>query len=177
MKVLLIAAMTADGYIGKTKDHLAVEWTNKEDQYLFKHFVKENGGNMVMGHNTFMTLAKSIPTVFNKSMPGRRFLVYSHQPEVIMQYPNMEVVTEDPKTLIKRLEGEGMGTLVVCGGAQIYTMFMQAGVVDDIYIDMQATLFGDGVPLLNAPVDAEIELTDIKRLGDNNVLLSYAVKK
>jgi dihydrofolate reductase len=176
MKVSIIVAMTADGYIGRTSDHLATAWTNMEDKYLFTHYVKE-AGNMVMGLNTFKTTAEKFPGVFNKSMPGRRLLVYTPDPEEVTKYANVEAVSEPPEKLVKRLEKEGIKHLAVCGGTTIYTMFMQAGLVQDIYVDMQATLFGAGMPFLNASVDTEIELKDIKRLGDNNVLLHYIVKK
>jgi dihydrofolate reductase len=169
--------MTADGYIGKDKDHLATNWTNPEDKYLFTHFVKDQGGNMVMGLNTFLTTAKKFPTVFNKVMPGRRLLVYTYNPEDVTAYPNVEAVTEPPEQLVARLKKEGLKTLTVCGGSQIYTMFMQAGVVDDLYIDMQATLFGKGISLFSDSVEATISLQEIKRLGNNNVLLHYRVEK
>jgi len=176
MKVSIIAAMTADGFIGKTPDQSSTEWTNPEDKYLFTEYVKA-ANNMVMGLNTFLSTARKFPTVFNKSMPGRRLLVYTHHPEKIAQYPNVEAVSESPKELVRRLEDEGVKALAICGGSQIYTMFMQAGVVDEIAIDVQATAFGAGVGLFNAPIEAQIELTETKRLGDNNLLLHYKVKK
>lgn len=176
MKVSIIAALTADGFIGKTPDQSSTEWTNREDQYLFKKYVKA-ANNMVMGLNTFLSTARRFPTVFNKSMPGRRLLVYTHHPEKIAQYENVEVVSELPEELVKRLEREDVHELAICGGSHIYTMFMQAGVVDDLYIDVQATLFGSGVGLFNAPLTAQITLQDTKRIGDNNLLLHYKVKK
>lgn len=176
MKVMIIAAMTADGHIGQDKDHIATAWTNPEDQYLFRHFVKE-ANNMVMGYNTFMTTARKYPTVFIKSMPGRRLIVYTNRPERVAEYPEVEATSEDPGTLVKRLENEGVEALAICGGTQVYTAFMKAGVVDDLYIDMQATIFGSGVPLFSDTVDAQLTLKDIKRLGDDNVLLHYAVIK
>jgi dihydrofolate reductase len=176
MKISIIVAMTADGYIGRTSDHLATTWTNEEDKYLFTHYVKE-AGNMVMGLNTFKTTAEKFPGVFNKSMPGRRLLVYTPDPEEVMKYANVEPVTESPKDLVKRLEKEGVKHLAVCGGTSIYTMFLQAGLVQDIYVDMQATLFGAGMPFVNQSLETEIELKEIKRLGHNNVLLHYIVKK
>ena len=177
MKVSIIAAMTADGFIGKTGEHLSTEWTNPEDKFLFTEYVK-GAGNMVMGLKTFLTTAQKVPSVFNKSMPGRRLLVYTHNPEAVAEYENVEAVSEPPAELVARLELEGVKALAVCGGAQIYTMFMEAGVVDDLYIDMQATVFGAGVPLFSAPLENQtITLGVVKRLGDNNVLLHYRVKK
>ena len=174
MKVMIIAAMTADGFIGKNADHLATSWTNAEDKYLFTHFVQQ-ANTMVMGYNTFMTTARKYPSVFVKSMPGRRLLVYTHNAAAVEKYPQVEAVSEPPAELVARLEREGVQALAVCGGAQIYTMFMQVGVVHDLYIDMQATLFGAGVPLFNAPVEASLTLQTIKRLGPNNALLHYRI--
>ena len=56
-------------------------------------------------------------------------------------------------------------------------MFMQAGVVDDIYIDVQATLFGSGVPLFTAPLENQITLEETERIGDNNLLMHYKVHR
>lgn len=176
MKTFIIAAVTADGFIGQTSDQNSTDWTNSEDKYLFTHYVQE-ANNMVMGLNTFLTTARRFPGVFNKTMPGRRLLVYTHNPDAVAQYQNVEVVTESPQELVQRLEHEGVQALAVCGGAQIYTMFMQAGVVNDLYIDVQATVFGSGIGLFNGPLDARITLEDTKRLGDNNMLLHYAVTK
>lgn len=176
MNVSIIAAMTADGYIGKTPEQSATEWTNPEDKYLFTEYVRA-ANNMVMGLNTFLSTARRFPTVFNKSMPGRRLFVYTHHPEKVAEYPNIEVVTEAPEELVKRLESEGVEALAICGGAQINTMFMRAGVVDELYIDMQATLFGSGIGLFNGDFEANITLESTKRLGDNNLLMHYKVTK
>src|SRR5688572_19487577 len=146
MKVNIIVAMTADGYIGRTGEHLSTEWTNKDDKYLFATYVKA-ANNMVMGLNTFLTTAKKYPTVFNKSMP------------------------------VQRLASEGVEELAICGGTQVYTMFMKAGVVDNLYVDVQATVFGTGVALFSESLDHPISLQEVKRIGDNNVLLHYKVVK
>ena len=176
MKVSIIVAMTADGFIGRNGDDLSTTWTNKEDKYLFTKYIKA-ANNMVMGLSTFMTTAKKFPSVFNKTMPGRRLFVYTHHPEAVAAYENVEAVSEAPQDFIARLEKEGVQELAICGGAQICTMFMQAGVVDDLYVDVQATLFGKGVPLFTAPLQAQIALEDTERIGDNNLLLHYKVQK
>ena len=176
MNTLLVAAMTADGYIARTSDHLATAWTNPEDRSVFTDIVKP-AGTMVMGYTTFMTTARKSPSVFTRSMPGRRLLVYTHHPHSVAGYPAIEAVTEPPSALVQRLAGEAVDTLAVCGGTNVYTMFMAAGVVDELYIDMQATLFGTGVALFNKPLVTRIALENTRRLGDNNILLHYKVRK
>jgi dihydrofolate reductase len=177
MKVIIIAAMTADGFIGADDSHLATTWTSKEDNQTFRRLIRE-AGNMVMGFKTFMTIAKVSPSVFTKSIPGRRFIVYTSKPEVVTKYPEMETTTEDPAHLVKRLEKEGVKTLAVCGGASIYTQFMQAGTVDELYLDIEPVVFGQGVSLFSAPVNARLRLLNSQQLNDTGTTLHhYAVIK
>ena len=56
-------------------------------------------------------------------------------------------------------------------------LMLEAGVVDDLYIDVQATLFGTGVPLFTAPLENQITLEETERIGDNNLLMHYKVHK
>ncbi len=176
MNIFIVAAMTADGYIGKDASHLSTDWTNKADKELFTRYIKQ-ANNMVMGRSTFLTTAQKYPTVFTKSMPGRRLFVFTHHPEDITDYPEVEATAETPQAFIERLEKEGVEDLAICGGTQIYSMFMEAGLVNDLYIDMQATLFGTGQPLFNVPIETTISLQNVERLDDSNVLLHYRVKE
>jgi dihydrofolate reductase len=60
MKTVIVAAITADGFIGRTSDHLA-DWTGKADKKLFVQVTKEAGA-MVMGSRTFATIGGPLYT-------------------------------------------------------------------------------------------------------------------
>jgi dihydrofolate reductase len=164
MKITLLAALTADGFISKSADHLT-DWTSPEDKQLFVRLTKA-AGVMVMGSKTFKTI--------NKALPGRRTIVYTSRPEAI-KVTGVETTSESPQALISRLDQNGVNGLIICGGAQIYTLFMNAGCVDELYITISPRLFGTGQSLFTAEVDQTLELIDSSPLGPGEVLLRYAL--
>jgi dihydrofolate reductase len=166
MKTVLIAAITADGFIGRDSGHLA-DWTGGADKKLFVEVTKAMG-TMVMGSRTFATIGRALP--------GRRTIVYTTHPDDITA-DGVETSSEAPAELVARLTREGADGLAICGGASIYGQFMAAGVVDELYLTVAPKLFGTGVPLFAEPLDATLTLLDTRKLDDNTILLHYAVSK
>lgn len=164
MKVFMIAAVTADGYIARHANHLA-DWTSKEDKQLFVRLTKE-AGVMVMGSTTFKTIGRALP--------GRRMMVYSSKPESI-DTEGVEGVNEEPSELVARLEKEGESGLAICGGASIYNLFIRSGMVDELYLTVEPKLFGTGIQLFAGELDIDLNLIDTEKLNDNTVLLHYKV--
>src|SRR3989344_2550515 len=124
MTTFLIAAVTADGFIARHSQHLA-DWTSKEDKQFFTRKTKE-AGVVIMGLNTFRTIGKPLG--------GRHNIVYAPVGEKL---EGVESTKENPKVLLARLGKEGYREAAICGGATIYTMFMEAGVVDALYLTME----------------------------------------
>jgi dihydrofolate reductase len=164
MKTVLVAAVTADGFIGRDPNHLA-DWTGKADKKLFVEVTKE-AGVMVMGSRTFATIGRALP--------GRRTIVYTSRPDAITA-EGVETTTEDPKALVNRLEKEGAHGLAIAGGASIYQQFMAAGVVDELYITIAPLLFGTGVPLFSGDLNVQLQLLETRTLDDDTVLIHYKV--
>jgi dihydrofolate reductase len=164
MKTVLIAAVTADGFIGRSADHLA-DWTGKADKKLFVEVTKELGV-MVMGSRTFETIGRALP--------GRRTIVYTSHPENITA-EGVETTAEAPAEFVARLAREGANGLAVVGGASIYGQFMGAGVVDELYLTVAPLLFGTGIPLFSMALDRKLELIKTSNLDENTVLLHYQV--
>jgi dihydrofolate reductase len=87
----------------------------------------------------------------------------------------VEVVSDTPADLIKRAAAQGYSELAVCGGASIYTMFLQAGVVDKLYLTIEPILFGQGLPLFDQQLEVKLELVELHRLSDQTTMLEYQV--
>nr|AIA12731.1 Dihydrofolate reductase [uncultured bacterium]AIA12957.1 Dihydrofolate reductase [uncultured bacterium] len=166
MKVFLVAAITADGFIGRDSGHLA-DWTSPEDKKLFVRLTKQ-AGTMVMGSKTFATIGRALP--------GRKTIVYTSKPDEF-NTEGVEATNESPIELVARLENEGVEALAVCGGASIYALFMSAGVVDELYLTVEPLLFGTGVPLFSDQLDCKLSLLELDKLNEHSVLLHYAVQK
>ena len=163
MKTFIIAAITADGFIGKNSTHLA-DWTSKEDKQFFIKMTKR-AGVVIMGQNTYETIGKPLP--------GRLNIIYSHDKE----YEGVEVTQKDPRELLEDLENRGYKEAAIGGGATIYTMFMEQGLVDKLYLSIEPVLFGKGIALFNKELDAKLALISFKQLGEQTVLLEYSVIK
>jgi dihydrofolate reductase len=174
MKVILVAAMTADGYIARHPNHLPTTWTTASDRQLFSRLAKEYD-NILMGLNTFLATAQKYPTVFTKSLPQRRLLVLTHHPEAVTGYPKVEPTALSPQELVAKLEQEGAKGLLVCGGIGIYSEYMQSGLVTELYISIQPTLFGQGMTLFNSNLDVQLQLLDSHSHVDGTVVLHYAI--
>lgn len=166
MKIFIIAALTADGFIGRTADELA-DWSSTEDKRLFARLTKE-AGVMVMGRTTFETIGRALP--------GRRTIVYTNHPETL-NVEGIETTIEPPAALVARLQTENTPGLAVCGGAQVYTQFIQAGVVDELYITISPLLFGRGIGLFTMPLETKLELLEASPLSHQEQLLHYGVHK
>lgn len=161
MKVSIIAALSADGFIARTNDD-RVNWTAKEDKKLFVQLTKA-AGVMVMGARTFAIVG---------ALPGRKTVVYTTHPE---QYAGAAINTTAaaPKLLLETLKQQGYDEVMICGGSHIYDMFLQAGVVTDLYITIEPLLFGQGIRLLQTATTATLALQSCQKLNDHTLALHY----
>lgn len=162
MKVFIIVALTADGFIAKSANHVA-DWTSSEDKKRFVQLTKE-AGVMVMGSRTFATIGRALP--------GRQTLVYTKNRRSII-VDGVETTSESPVELIERLRIKGVAGVAVCGGATIYDLFMRAGVVDELYLTIEPVLFGTGTPLFARPLDVKLELIEMSQPNASGSIFSH----
>lgn len=161
MKVYIIAALSADGFIAKNNSEPSTKWTSKEDTEFFRERTKKSGV-IIMGSRTFETFGA-------KPLPGRRNIIYTES----KKYKDVETTKENPKDLIERLEKEGVEEVAICGGSEIYTMFAEAGVVDKLYLTIENIIFGDGIKLFKRKIDLPVKLRKHTEIGPNTVVLEY----
>ncbi len=121
---------------------------------------------MVMGWRTFQTIGRVLP--------GRRMIVLTSQPGA-QTVEGVEFTNEEPVELLARLEGEGVQSLAVCGGAATYDRFMRAGVVSEVVLSVEPKLFGKGVPLFADTLEVNLSLEEIQKLNEHTVMIRYQV--
>jgi dihydrofolate reductase len=172
MHCFLIAAMTADGYIGRSDTDRSFDWTSEADKKFYVEMIKR-AGTVVMGSRTFGT--------FTRYPKGLHFVVYTSRPDEFVN-PKPEVITTqatqlDPQALISQLAAEGREEVAICGGSSVYSMFLKSGVVDTLYLSVEPVLFGQGVPLLSEQLNIDLQLKESRRLSEETLLLEYRVRK
>lgn len=167
MRVLILAAITLDGKIARG-DAEFTGWSSREDKRLFARTSRE-AGVVVMGRRTFETLP--VP------LPGRLNVVLSHERPATLP-DGVEYTAESPELVIASLAQRGYESVVIGGGASVYRAFLEAKLVDELWLTVEPLTFGAGISLLGAaPLDLRLSLLSVERLGEGSVHLRYQVEK
>ena len=166
MNVWLIAAVSADGKIAKTSEQSSLDWTSKEDTRFFIDKTKE-AGVVIMGRKTFDTIGKPLK--------GRRIIVMTRQSDLAFVGEGVEYSTLQPEDLLRQLATQGVETVALAGGSSVYSHFLQANLVTDVYLTVEPILFGAGIPLASGFDRIQMRLEDLTKLNDQSVLLHYKI--
>lgn len=165
-KVILIAAMSIDGFIAPA-DKVALPsttWTSKEDWQFFTKRSKAIGV-MILGSTTFETI--------NRALPERRMIVMTSQPNRYVQFSDssLEFTSQDPSAILQRLADQGVKEVALCGGSAIYTLFMQQNLVDELELTVEPFIFGAGVKLFDGAIDQRFEVIGQEKLNEQGTVV------
>jgi dihydrofolate reductase len=166
MKVILVAAISADGKIAERTDQSSMDWTSKEDTKFFIEKTKQ-AGTVIMGYKTFATI--------NKPLKGRRLIVLTRDTSKVTPMSDVEFTSLEPAALVRKLEAEGVTEIVLGGGSTIYGQFLEVGLVTDVFLTIEPFLFGTGVPLAQGFERVSLMLESVKQLNEQSILIHYFV--
>lgn len=168
MEVFIIAALSADGKIAEKVDQNSTDWTSKEDLQFFVKKTKE-AGVLVMGRKTYKTIGKSLK--------GRLNVVMTRHADNYSNVENeLEYTSGPPQDIIENLKTRGFDKVAIAGGAQIYSLFLKAGLVTDLYLTFEPVLFGKGVPLAEGFDRLDLELVETEKMGEGGILAHYRIR-
>ncbi|PIT88493.1 MAG: dihydrofolate reductase [Candidatus Magasanikbacteria bacterium CG10_big_fil_rev_8_21_14_0_10_36_32] len=169
MKTILLMAITADGKIGKHSKHLA-DWTSKADKKIFVAETKK-AGVIVMGQTTFDTIGKPLPNRLN--------VVMNLNPDKTKNIlEQLEFTNSPPKKLLDELSERGFETVILGGGATINGLFLDAELIDEIWLTVEPKIFGSGLSLFNnVDVNLSLELISLEKIDTNVLQIRYRVIK
>jgi len=172
MKVILVASITVDGFIAQDNKQSSLEWTSREDTKFFVQKTKE-AGSVIMGSTTFDTIKPQ-----HLPFAGRTIIVLSRT-ATFPQFDKNEVRSESgtAQEICQKLESEGVAQVVLAGGSNVYTQFMTAGLVDELYLTVEPIVFGSGIGLFGEAVLAKLDLIEVIDLTDQTKVLHYRVGK
>ncbi len=165
IKTILLMAQTLDGKIAKDSDHFP-DWTGKADKRLFVEITKAAGA-LIMGSKTFDTIGKPLP--------GRKNIVMTRDPRRKSAWDNLIYTNLAPKALLAQLESEGYREVVLAGGTRINSLFMRAGLIDELIVTITPMVFGTGIGLFEEGIEIDLALMDFRRLDDARVCLHYRI--
>lgn len=169
MKTILLMAITVDGKIAKTTDHLA-NWTSKADKKIFVEETKK-AGVIVMGETTYNTIGRPLP--------GRLNVVMSYAPDTSKnQLGILEFTNTPPRELLQELSDRGFSAVILGGGATINGLFLKENLIDEVWLTIEPKIFGEGLSLFKgADVNLDLEMIENRQLDTDVIQVRYKVKK
>ncbi|MSR84855.1 dihydrofolate reductase [Candidatus Uhrbacteria bacterium] len=171
MKTVLYMGMSVNGFIAK-KDGNS-QWTSEEDlKGFFEH--SKSAGNIIMGKNTYLEALRYGYFPFPEALN----IIVSHEP--IKNTWNDRVLTTDkpPQEILRLLEARGFTTAFLAGGGQLNRSFIKEKLIDEIYIDVEPFVFGQGIPIFaEGDFAVDLELLEVKKINIHTIQLHYQVLK
>lgn len=167
-QVTMYVAATIDGKIARHAKEIC-DWTPRVDKIRFKEKTKE-AGVVIMGSNTFKTLSGPLPDRLNIVMT---------RGTIPMTWPDDNVVftNQSATAIIHALNIKNYRKICIIGGPEIYTEFMNKGIVDILSVTLIPKVFGKGLSMfteLCTEKDLEYKSRDI--IGDDCIVLEYRIK-
>lgn len=185
MHVFLIVAMSIDGLIGTDPQAPSTTWTSTADKKFFAKRTKQ-AGVMVMGRKTYQTIGRALPertTIVMTSqspqeIPSALSLNTVQQKEqLLINHPYVSSLT--PQQIVEKVGSLGFSELAVCGGTSVYTQFLEADLIDTMYITVEPVLFGKGIPFFQpeAGVAKNFQLKQATPIDNSDALLLEYTRK
>ena len=86
------------------------------------------------------------------------------------------LVRDDAGGFVRRLKSESGGRIFLMGGGELARSLIDAGLVDEVLLDVHPLLLGDGVPLFAAGNRRiQLELTESRAIHGGSVVMNYRV--
>ena len=173
MRLTLIAAQSLDGFITR-HDTPGSNFASKADQSFFREALR-GFDCCVMGATSY----REARAIIQKNLVSDRIrIVLTRKPEVFAHDAapgKLEFVNSPPTQLVTDLRQRGFQRCAILGGAQIHSLFLGAGLIDELWLTVEPLLFGGGTPLLAERTSAKLTLISSQNLAPNTLLLKYRV--
>lgn len=164
-------AASLDGFIAHADGSFdGFAW---DDEVVSDFFADlERFGTVLMGRKTYEVGLKEGKT---SPYPSMRQVVFSR---TIEESPDeaVELVRGDIAEFVRNLKSQADAPVWLCGGADVASTLLDAGLVDQIVVKLNPVVFGSGIPLFGPAVDlTSLALTRTRVYDCGIVFLDYDV--
>lgn len=169
MKISMVMVETINGKTTKGQTPGTSAWASSEDQEYFFSKIKENK-LLIMGRKTYEAARQDMQITSERL----RVILTSDPDKYQQDYvkDQLEFCAESPQTLITKLEERGYTKALLLGGEKTNTEFLQAGLVEEIWLTIEPKIFGRGNNLLaECDFEGDLQLIRSERLNEKGTLL------
>ena len=173
-KVTFGGACSLDNFIARKDD--AVDWLlwSKEAGEIMRDYWKKID-TVIMGRRTYEIAARSGGSKGGYS--GVKTYVFSR---TLKKKSNKKLmfVSEDAASFVRRLKEEEGKDICVMGGGVLAKSLFEAGLIDEVGLNIHPVLLGSGIPLFyEMPGQIDLELVKCQQLTNGCVVVTYRTKK
>ena len=177
MEVIGIMAISLDGFITQGNKPGSA-FTSAADKVWFSRIL-ETFSVQVMGSVTFEAERKPITQAVRNSSSKLR-LVFTRSPQKYRSLANpgrLEFTDRHPADVLRRIRAEGHERVAVLGGGQIYSLFLRENLLDELWVTLEAKVFGTGTPVFAEEHRTNLNLIEVGNLDPDTLLLKYKPTK
>jgi dihydrofolate reductase len=172
-KVTYGAACSLDGYIAAADG--AVDWLHfSRDVQAFMEAYWPTVDTILVGRGTWEFNARQ-DAGEAPSLPGVKTYLFSRTLDDVTR-PGVQLVRGDAGAFVRKLKTEPGKDICVLGGGVLGTSLLEAGVVDEVGMNVHPVLLGSGIPLFrNITRRIPLELIETRQMDGGCVLCTYRV--
>jgi dihydrofolate reductase len=171
MTTVGMVAMSLDGCITRHAGE-GTAFASREDQIHFRRALAEFDCS-VMGSGSFEAHRTAILAALG---PQRlRIVLTGSQAKYadLRQTGRLEFRQAAPAGILEELAALGRTRCAVLGGARVYTDFIRAGLMDELWVTLEPLAFGAGRRLFEGEIDFGFTLLGCAALSADTLLLKY----
>jgi dihydrofolate reductase len=173
-KVTFGGANSLDNYLARP-DH-ALDWLRwgEEAAAVMADFWKTID-TVLMGRKTYEVALRSGPG--GGAYPGVQTYVFSHTLQEGSEGP-VTIVSRDAAAFVRELKQRDGKDICLMGGGELARPLFEAGLIDEIGLNIHPVLLGAGIPLFHSMSrQIDLELKECRAFKNGCVLVSYRVKR
>jgi dihydrofolate reductase len=168
MKVILYMAISTNGIIAKSDDDTS--WISKEEWDSYS-LATRTAGCLIVGRRTYHILTNQPEFAELKDVK----IVAVSEEDFTTLAPN-HFVAHSPKEALDLLKDSK--EVIVAGGGTLNASFLAENLVDEIYLDIEPIIIGQGIPIFkDKDFEHKLKFVGQKKITDNEIQLHYQVNK
>ena len=182
MKTQYYAAATLDGFIATEDDSL--DWLfplGDLNATSYPQFIAQVGA-LAMGSSTYEWMVRNAQTLASQSGSSWQYTqptwVFTHRKLTAIVGADIRFVSDDVRRVHEEMRAAGGKNIWIVGGGDLAGQFHDAGLLDEIIVQIGSATLGKGKPLFPREVlSPGLRLISVEQFGPGMVELRYEVRK
>lgn len=161
MRVVMVMVASLDGIVARRANESVGSWSSAADKLHLQQTLAKCDG-IIVGHGTFDEKFVDVPHY----VLSRNRSSTPHDEAEQVFYTAMPA-----NQLVTTLAERGHQQILLLGGPTINQLFLEAGVVDELWLTVEPVIFGAGKHLVTAGIEQSLRLVSCEQLNDQGTLL------